>query len=294
MPLPDSKTFTAPDGESITYWQWPSQPNRPTIHWAHATGFSGRTYAPLLDSLAERMNVLAWDMRGHGASGDSGRIETFRGWQSYYHDMSALLESFDEPIWLAGHSVGGMTTLAAAGMNADKVKGVILVEPVILDRNASIFLGAAKMLGRSGKFGLAAGAARRRPTFPSREDVFKNYREKKSFKSWPDHWLESYIDHGFVDADDEVRLACDPAYESLSFAHTEHRPFRHIAKLRDIPEIHILASERGSTFLPTARDVMKRKLPHAQIDVVPDSTHFLPMEHTDYVARWIEGIVLNR
>ena len=65
---PERDQFQAPDGAEIALWRWPQSKARPTVHWAHATGFHGRLYRPLLDELATDVNVLAWDMRGHGAS----------------------------------------------------------------------------------------------------------------------------------------------------------------------------------------------------------------------------------
>jgi len=87
--------FTAPDGRDIVLWRWPQTDGRPTLHWAHATGFHARLYRPLLDELAGDCNVLAWDMRGHGASAEAADIATFRGWETYYQDLTAWLERLD-------------------------------------------------------------------------------------------------------------------------------------------------------------------------------------------------------
>ena len=111
---PERDQFQAPDGAEIALWRWPQSKARPTVHWAHATGFHGRLYRPLLDELATDVNVLAWDMRGHGASAGAANFSTFRGWETYYRDMIALLESLDEPVWLAGHSIGATTSIMAA------------------------------------------------------------------------------------------------------------------------------------------------------------------------------------
>ncbi|MEP5245434.1 MAG: alpha/beta fold hydrolase, partial [Alphaproteobacteria bacterium] len=106
--------FTAPDGRQIALWRWPGSRERPTLHWAHATGFHSQVYRSLLDELADDCNVLAWDMRGHGASAEAADIKTFRGWETYYEDLVAWLESLDEPVWLAGHSIGATASIMAA------------------------------------------------------------------------------------------------------------------------------------------------------------------------------------
>lgn len=274
--------FVAPDGQAISIWRWPQQRGRPTLHWAHATGFHGRTYHPLLDALAEDFNVLAWDMRGHGASAAAGTLGRFQGWQTYYDDLCALVESQEGPIWLAGHSIGATTSIMAAARLPARVQGLVLAEPVILDRVQGLQLRAAKLLRQSHRFGLAAGAARRRPRFASRAEAVEKYRGRGGFRSWPAPWLDAYVEHGFVDDENGVRLACEPAWESATFTHTEHNAWPGIRKLR-CPVI-ALGSSHASTFAPAARLRLKALLPAAEVTTVTNTTHFLPMEYPQVVA----------
>ena len=275
-------SFTAPDGVEITVWRWPHRPGRPTLHWAHATGFHGRTYYPLLDSLAEDCNVLAWDMRGHGASAGAGMLDRFRGWPTYYDDLCALVESHGEPLWLAGHSMGATASIMAAARLPARVQGLILAEPVILDRWQGLQLRAAKLLRQSHRFGLAAGAARRRPRFASRAEAVESYRGRGGFRSWPAPWLEAYVEYGFVDDETGVTLVCAPSWESATFTHTEHNVWPGLRRLR-CPVIALGASH-ASTFTPAARLRLQALLPAAEVITVADSSHFLPMEHPQAVA----------
>lgn len=287
-----STAFTAADGQEIIVWQWPHRRGRQTLHWSHATGFHGRTYHPLLDELAEDYNVLAWDMRGHGASARAGRPDRFRGWPTYYDDLCALVASRDEPIWLAGHSIGATASIMATARLPTRVQGLILAEPVILDRWQGLLLGAAKLLHQSHRFGLSAGAARRRPRFASRAEAVENYRGRGGFRNWPAPWLEAYVEHGFVDDDTGVRLACAPAWESATFAHTEHNTWPSIRKLR-CPVIALSASH-ASTFAPASRQRLKALLPAADVNTVANSSHFLPMEHPQAVADAIRRLLTSR
>ncbi|MDE0853415.1 MAG: alpha/beta fold hydrolase, partial [Nevskia sp.] len=239
-------SFVSPDGETIVVWRWPHRPDRPTLHWAHATGFHARTYRPMLDVLAQDINVLAWDMRGHGESAQAGVLKNFRGWKTYYDDLCAFVESRDEPIWLAGHSIGATTSIMAAARLPERVRGLILVEPVVLGRMHGLQLRAAKLLRQSHRFSLAAGAARRRPRFESRAAALEKYRGKGCFRTWPAPWLDAYVEHGFVDDREGVRLACDPVWESSTFSHTEHNAWPNIRGVR-CPVIALGASH-ASTF----------------------------------------------
>jgi pimeloyl-ACP methyl ester carboxylesterase len=273
--------FQAPDGQDIALWRWPHAPGRPVLHWAHATGFHGRLYKPLLDGLAEDYNVLAWDMRGHGASADAADAAAFRGWETYYQDLTALLASRDEAIWLAGHSIGATASIMAAARRPDKVLGLILAEPVIMDRWQGLQLRLAKLLRQSHRFSLAAGAARRRRRFDSRAQAIESYTGRGGFKTWPRSWIEAYVTHGFVDDIDGIRLACSPAWESSTFAHTEHNPWPGIRRLQ-CPVI-ALGADHASTFSQAARQRMRALLPTAEVENIPGTSHFLPMERPDAV-----------
>ena len=288
---PERDEFRATDGADIALWRWPQSKARPTLHWAHATGFHGRLYHPLLDELATDFNVLAWDMRGHGASVGAANLSTFRGWEIYYRDLIALLECLDEPVWLAGHSIGATTSIMAAARRPDKVLGLILAEPVIMDPMQGLKLWLTKLLRQSHRLSLAAGAARRRRVFQSHAAALENYRGRGGFKTWPEAWLNAYVQHAFVPQGDQVQLACAPEWESTTFAHTEHNPWPGIRQLR-CPVI-ALAAERGSTFSPKAQKRLKALLPSADIRILEGTTHFLPMEQKDTVRDAILQLALT-
>ena len=288
---PERDEFRATDGADIALWRWPQSKARPTLHWAHATGFHGRLYHPLLDELATDVNVLAWDMRGHGASVGAANLSTFRGWETYYRDLIALLECLDEPVWLAGHSIGATTSIMAAARRPDKVLGLILAEPVIMDPMQGLKLWLTKLLRQSQRLSLAAGAARRRRVFQSHAAALENYRGRGGFKTWPEAWLNAYVQHAFVPQGDQVQLACAPEWESTTFAHTEHNPWPGIRQLR-CPVI-ALAAERGSTFSPKAQKRLKALLPSADVRVLEGTTHFLPMEQKDIVRDAILQLALS-
>jgi pimeloyl-ACP methyl ester carboxylesterase len=286
--LPGVGSFLAADGRKISIWQWPPAQGRPVLHWAHATGFHARTYLPLLNELYESLNVVAWDMRGHGASRNAAEPSSFQGWQTYYDDLTEFLRLQEEPIWLAGHSIGATTSLAAATRHPEKVAGLILVEPVLLSYAVGAFVLGARAIGQIYRLGHVASAAKRRGCFPSRQAAFENYRAKHSFQSWPDEWLANYVEYGLVDSSENgVCLACSPAWESLSFARSDHNPWRNLARLEGSMPVHVLVAPRHSTVSSSSRRILKRRLPDAVLHEIPNTTHFLPMEANAAVRDYI-------
>jgi len=275
--------FTADDGARITVWQNRHQPGRPHVHWAHANGFHGRAYTPLFAALDARFNLSAWDMRGHGQSRDAAALAPLKRWERYYRDLAQWLDVQPEPVWLAGHSVGAVTSLRAACIRPHKVRGLLLVEPVMMGRRRNLQLALASALGQGHRVPIAAAAAARRAVFADRDAAFANYRAKPVFATFSDAWLWAYVDGGFVDRDDgQVTLACTPDWEAKTFAATDHRTLRRLTD-PGCP-VRVLAGTRVSTFHVDAAKALRTQLTDVDITVVEGASHFLPMEHETRVV----------
>ncbi|MFD0273071.1 alpha/beta fold hydrolase [Kitasatospora sp. NPDC127111] len=93
------------------------QPAAPTIVLAHGWTCSTAFWAPVIRRLADRYRVVAYDQRGHGRSEiPPSRIRYST--RALADDLTVVLERTvpaGERAVLAGHSMGGMTIMAAAG-----------------------------------------------------------------------------------------------------------------------------------------------------------------------------------
>ena len=286
---PDVRPFRTRDNRTLSVWHWPEQPDRPTLHWAHATGFNALTYTPLFNRLTDRFNIKAWDMRGHGTSQATPPIDAFTSWSLYYNDLTDWLEAAPEPVVLGGHSIGATTSLIAAAQVPDKVRGVVACDPVLIHGPVAWLAAAAKRIGFDHWIPLAKTAAARRRTFPSRQAVFDKYKNRGAFKTWPDEWLEAYIEAGFVETPTgEVTLACTPEWESRNFALTEHRALHRLAGLT-VP-VHLLLSARDSTTWPGARRALAKRFESVFQEEIEGSSHFIPMEYPDRVIQALSAM----
>ena len=108
---------------------------KPVLHWAHANGFNGQTYDPLLAPLAERYDIHAWDARGHGMSTLPADPKDMTSWYIYRDDLEKLIghlaDVAGQKVWLGGHSMGGCASVLLAAKRPDLVAGLILADPVI-------------------------------------------------------------------------------------------------------------------------------------------------------------------
>jgi pimeloyl-ACP methyl ester carboxylesterase len=254
------------------------------IVFSHANGFNGRTYRTVLQPLASDLRILAIDLRGHGASTLPATIEGRQGWLEFRDDLLALLAAACEaPAVLAGHSMGGTSSLLAAAAEPGRARALALFDPVIFPVEAQ---GAG-----IAESPLVAGAVRRRATFPSRQAVLEAYRGRGAFRSWSEEQLADYVEAGFRETPDgEVTLACTPAWEASNFRTHNYDPWKAFADSRC--PIQVLRAEEASTFRLEGREAELAALgDRVAIETVPGTTHFLPMERPELVRQTLRACV---
>ena len=245
------------------------------IVFSHANGFNSRTYRSLLAPLADDLRILAIDMRGHGLSSLPARPQALVDWYGHRDDLLALIEATTtQPVILSGHSMGGAASLLVAAAAPQRVKALVLFDPVFVDPG---------MVAANGQTNpLADGAVRRRATFPSRAAVIAAYTGRGAFRTWQPEQLADYVEGGFIEAaDGEVTLACAPAWEAANFR--THGYDALVAFQVTTCPIHIFRAEHGSTArLDSYADALAA-MGRVTVETVPGTTHFLPMERPDVV-----------
>lgn len=289
MADPVRKKMALPDGD-VSYLEWAA--DAPLLHFTHATGFNAETYRGLLTPLQGGFRVVASDMRGHGFSTLAAAPGAQAEWSTFTRDLATILDRLDtKPVVLAGHSMGAITSLMVAATHPERVRGLVLVEPVLVPRFAHFRMWVQRALGRTlpQNTNLAELAAKRRAIFPSFEMALSAYRGRGAFKTWPDETIADYLRGGLISTGNgtEMRLACEPLWESSVFQHTPPGVSR-VAKRLRCPLTVIYAADG------TAREAevqsVARGHSNARLVKVPGTTHFLPMERPEIVREEIERV----
>lgn len=262
----------------------------PDLLFLHATGLNALTYRALLEPLGERYHVVAVDLRGHGRTTLSTRTVTYASWVRHRNDVIELItKHFGAALTLAGHSMGATVSALVAGARTDLVRGVCLIEPVILPPllNAQFYVPGAPLA--AAMFSpLSRGARRRRSRFASKQEAFSALKGRGFFKTWPDGMLTDYVEDGFIkDPQGGVRLACSRLYEARTFA--AHRYDIWGALARAPGPVVVLGAEYRSSIFPGAVKRLENLRPDMRMAVVEGSTHALPMEKPDRVRAAIES-----
>ncbi|MBK9316535.1 MAG: alpha/beta hydrolase [Acidobacteria bacterium] len=110
----------------LQFWDWGSN-GKPTMVLVHGGLDHARNWDWVARALCNDFHVYALDLRGHGNSASApGALYTIA---EHVLDLSALLDVIDDyPIYLIGHSLGGIIALHYAGVYPDRVKKLVAIE----------------------------------------------------------------------------------------------------------------------------------------------------------------------
>jgi pimeloyl-ACP methyl ester carboxylesterase len=108
----------------------------PSVVLIHGWTCSTRTWAPVIRALRDDLRIVAYDQRGHGGS-DRPEVSGYRT-EALADDLAAVLAQAlpaGHTAVLAGHSMGGMSIMAAASRPAvrERVAGVLLASTACSD-----------------------------------------------------------------------------------------------------------------------------------------------------------------
>lgn len=253
-----------------------------SLHFAHANGFNAATYRSILSPLSDRARIFASDLRGHGLTTLAADPAGMKSWSLYRDDLIALLDALGAgPYILAGHSMGGASSLLVAAKRPDLVQALVLFEPVLTPWQFKVMMAWMRATGRADTaIPLIAGALKRRAVFASRDAARAAYKGRGAFKTWPDEALDGYLDGGLIEQDDgSWRLACAPQWEAANFR--TGPPFLGPVFARVKCPLTILYGTIASTTRPSMVAAVTRLIPQARLQKIEGATHFLPIERPD-------------
>ena len=279
---PVRRNLPLADG-TISWLEWEAEERAPLLIWSHANGFNASTYKSLLQPLAGKFRIVAWDMRGHGLTNLPLDKSLLTGWRVFRDDLLRFIDALDvKPKVIAGHSFGATTGLLAAAVRPYVTDSLVLAEPVMPPGGLAFKARIARLLGRAEKvIPLVAMTLRRRSQFRSREDAVKGFTGRGAFKTWPTETIADYVETGLVPDGDGFRLSCPPDWEAAAFG---VYPFRlaHLGNAVRVP-VTILRGTVNSTTNDSVLNGFVRRHRNTRVVQVGGASHFLPMEHSEEV-----------
>ena len=263
------------DGTSIASTTWIAGHGGPLVLAAHATSFCKEVFGPIvsdLTGLTASFEVRALDQRGHG---DSSVVEPPVDWWDLAQDAIAVLDGARGVLGV-GHSLGG-ATLAMAELFAPGTFGaLLLIEPVFIDGPIT----------KTEDGPLIRAALKRKHRFASPDAAIESWKGRGPFAQWDDRVLHAYAHGGLRRANGSWELKCRPELEAEFYrAATKHNAFGRLGEI-DVA-VHVVAGEHSDSHPPSFVESIRTRLRHGTAEIVPASSHFLPMERPRFIARRI-------
>lgn len=263
-------TIEASEGAELHGWELlppkgePS-PEAPTVVLAHGWTLTSQSWGPVVEELHQhrQVRVVVFDQRGHGRS-SMGRQEP--SVRMLGDDLRAVIiaEVPRGPIILGGHSMGGMTVMAYAGLHnrsfTKRVRGVMLAStaasiqgrsPIPLER---LVMGVASRAPRLAPGPLVPATVQGRLLFGDgarKEDIKVAVRQIQ-----------------------RTKMPTIGKYFNALGAHDEVAALAHFV---DVPT-HIFVGSQDRLTPVRYSKMLRDAMPHADLTVLPDLGHMLTYE----------------
>jgi len=245
------------------------------VVFLHGFALDSRMWDAQFAALAARYRVIRYDLRGFGRSGEPRVGSQY----SHFDDLVALLDRLgvSAPAHLIGQGMGGRYALEFALLHPDRVKSLVLLDPVVdgwawsrewLEAYMPVFEA-----GRSGNAEAAKEAWRTHPLFASLRGKTADPRAYARFVQM----VDDYSGWHFVHIDPAQRIA-PTALKQLDRVH--------------VPVL-ILVGEHDWADFQRIADRLARGIAGAQRVVLPGAGHLGNMEIPDEVNRRIADFLAS-
>jgi lipase len=279
------------NGVDLCLFEWGG--DGPLLLFSHATGFHARCWDEVIRRLPGR-RAIAIDMRGHGRS-EKPPVEY--DWRHFGDDVTELVRALDlGGIVAVGHSMGGHSVTYAAGRETARFAALLLVDPVIRSRAGYQEASAVQDQVREDASG-SSFVARRRNEWASVEEMVERFAGRTPFSRWEPQVLRDYCRYGLLPAPGSAGyvLACPPDVEAAIYAHAGRTDVYDVIPRITVPVRVLRAPPAGPgaapfSGSPTSADLASH-FAHGEDVLLPDATHFIPMESPALVARHVVEMV---
>ncbi|EHR72500.1 putative hydrolase or acyltransferase of alpha/beta superfamily [Burkholderiales bacterium JOSHI_001] len=201
--------------------QAPAAGQRGTIVFSHGNSFPGGTYAALFPAWeAAGYTVKAVDRFGH----DPAHPVT-SNWPQLREQLAEFIrrEAGGSPVWLVGHSLGGVLSLMVASRHPELVRGLVMLDSPVVTGWRAHSLQVAKATGLVKRVSPGRVSQKRRHHWPSAQAAHDHFAGKSAFARWAPGVLADYIRSGMVPAGDGgVALAFDRDIETRIYNTLPH------------------------------------------------------------------------
>lgn len=124
-------------GRGLRGYKWPASAARAKVLLTHGFAEYAERYVEHYHRLIPRLNALgfdvyAFDVQGHGRSPGARGVADIKKTIADHQAARRALNTDGKPLFLFGHSLGGLITAASVANDGKDVAGVVLSAPALL------------------------------------------------------------------------------------------------------------------------------------------------------------------
>ena len=250
------------------------------IHFSHANGFPPKSYTQLIELLRPNHQIIASHHRPLWKP--KPELAEVANWQVFADDLISFLDAnISEPVYGAGHSMGGVASLLAAIKRPDLFKAIILIEPAIMSAHIVIPFGLFPAFIKN-RIPIMKKALNRPDIWESQQEAFDFHRTKRVFQKLTDEALWNYIRCATeLNANKKHTLAYSKEWEAHCYSLVPN-----LWSVLDQCPVPVLGikGEHSDVLLPSAWKRWQRMTPTHQFAEIPETGHLLPFEDPKAVA----------
>jgi pimeloyl-ACP methyl ester carboxylesterase len=254
----------------------------------HANGYPPECYTPLFEQLSPSYTLNPMLLR---PLQPGARATDLKDWRPLSDDFITYLDqqSLAQP-FVVGHSFGAITALRAALHQPNRLKALVLIDPVLFEPHIITTWALIRALGLAYRLHpLIPTALKRRRHFEDLGKLFSRFRRYNIFRYFSDNALQAYI-RGITQpaAAGGYELRYSPEWEAHIYAtgvSADLELWRGLKQLT-VPTLIIRGAETD-TFSAAAGRRVEHSNPTIRVVTLEKSTHLVPLERPEATAELI-------
>ena len=272
--------------QQLTGYERPGQhDDAPQLHFLHGNGFCATTLAAIAEQMPAAAQLWLTDVPGHG--GSEQPKHRMPDWQAMARAVADALRQNNptgKPVVGVGHSMGGVLTLLAAARDPKLFSRIILLDPVLFSPEIVLAQQVSRTTGIWKRSALVRSVTNRRQTWPDRETMFNELKEKGLYRHWRPDVLQAFVEDGSQLRDGEYTLSCNPRWEGAIFG-SYPRGLWHAVRQVKVP-VDILVANDSYGFIQRSARRAARVNSNIRWQMFGNS-HCFPMEQPQQTAEKI-------
>ncbi|MGS2720658.1 alpha/beta fold hydrolase [Paraglaciecola aestuariivivens] len=247
------------------------------LHFAHANGFPIGSYQAIFNALGEEFEIFGKTKFAHDPA-----YPINPNLSNLVDEMIAYLEQHvAKPVYLVGHSMGGILSFMTACQRPDLVKGLIMLDPPITSGFSRVMFKLLKKTAWIDKFTPAGKTKTRCQSWPAGTDLVAYFKARALFKNFTDACIKDYVNAVIEHRDGLMQLNYDALIETNIYRNVPHNLHHYYHKLK-VPSL-LLTGENSEVCTPRflGTFVKKTQIPHKKLAA---GGHMFPMEQPQKVA----------